>query len=294
MATYINKQTGDKVKIIKEEDLFYTLNDGVKIKKETFSNRYERSDEIDPNEFLNPPSALEKLANQLRNVDTSKVINEPEHSTRIKMKPPTVLADNSRTQSPIDNTINNDIQISESKKQQLIDEYNKKMELGEKNINKPSFMIEDDTNNGYIEYEMPNKGEGNIKQTSQQNNQNQNQNQKQNQPQIDPLQMMFKMFKNNYDITLTFEIKEKIANPQFIEMVMENVDGDAIEYYTKKILNKILNEPLKLKNEIYKQLKEEIYGEDSNEINNNEQLINDENSNTNDLDDKKSNTENKD
>ena len=74
--------------------------------------------------------------------------------------------------------------------------------------------------------------------------------------------MMFKMFKNNYDIKLTFEIEEKIADPAFIKMVMENVEGDAIEYYTKKILDKILKEPLKLKKEIYEQLELEIYGED--------------------------------
>ena len=30
---YINKQTGDKVKILKEDDGFFTLDDGVRVKK---------------------------------------------------------------------------------------------------------------------------------------------------------------------------------------------------------------------------------------------------------------------
>jgi len=251
---YVNKQTGEKVKISKEEDAFYTLDDGVKIKKETFSRRYEQSDEIDPMEFLNPPSALEKLANQIKSVDTNK-INDLNEGRKIKMKPPTVLADNSRGQiNPVDNT-SEGIQISEAQKQKMIEEYKMKNELGEK-TKAPSFMNENQSSEGYIEYEMPREGEGNIKQTSQPTQPTQPA------PQIDPLQMMFKMFKNNYEIKLTFEVEEKIANPQFIEMVMENVDGDAIEYYTKKILDKMLKNPLKLKKDIYNQLELEIYGEE--------------------------------
>jgi len=264
---YVSKQTGEKVKILKEEESFYTLDDGVKIKKETFSKRYEQSDEIDPMEFLNPVSALEKLANELKSMDPNKVA-ETNHGTKIKMKPPTVLADNSRSQiNPVDNS-SEGVQISEQRKQQMIEEWRMKQELGDPDAGrKPAFMEnQPNQDDGYIEYEMPNQGEGRIRQTSQPNQPKQpNHNQPTSQPipQIDPLQMMFKMFKNNYDITLKFEIEEKIANPAFIEMIMENVDGDAIEFYTKKILDKILKNPLKLKKEIYNQLKVEIYGEDA-------------------------------
>lgn len=266
---YVSKQTGEKVKILKEEESFYTLDDGVKIKKETFSKRYEQSDEIDPMEFLNPVSALEKLANELKSIDSNKV-TDTNYGTKIKMKPPTVLSDNSRGQvNPVDNS-SEGIKISDQKKQQMIEEWRMKQELGDPEAIKPTFMqnntIQDD---GYIEYEMPKEGEGRIRQTSHLNPTTQDISQPVQQTiqqpvqQIDPLQMMFKMFKNNYDIKLTFEIEEKIANPAFIEMIMENVDGDAIEFYTKKILDKILKNPLKLKKEIYNQLKIEIYGENA-------------------------------
>lgn len=278
---YVSKQTGEKVKIVKEEESFYTLDDGVKIKKETFSKRYEQSDEIDPMEFLNPPSALEQLANQLKNVDPNKVVNEPEHSTRIKMKPPTVLADNSRQQSPIANNSSEGIQISEQRKQQMIEEWRMKQELGDPDAVKPAFMEnQPNQDDGYIEYEMPKEGEGRIRQTSH-TNPTQPTTQQPPVQQIDPLQMMFKMFKNNYDVKLTFEIEEKIANPQFIEMVMENVDGDAIEYYTKKILDKILKNPLKLKKDIYNQLELEVYGEEYVFNKKNEQKKSEENSEEN-------------
>jgi len=262
--TYVNKQTGEKVRIINEGDAFYTLDDGVKIKKETFSKRYDKSDEIDPMEFLNPQSALENLAQQIQKVDPNQVVNEPEHSTRIKMKHPTVLADNSRGQvDPVDNTSDTGIQISEERRKQMIDDFNMKKELGEPNLTPPSFTDESNQNqDGYIEYEMPNEGEGRIRQTSQPNQPTQSNQPKNQPPQMDPLQMMFKMFKNNYEVKLSFDIEEKIADPAFIQLVMENVDGDAIEYYTKKILSKILKEPLKLKKEIYDQLELEIYGEE--------------------------------
>jgi hypothetical protein len=139
-----------------------------------------------------------------------------------------------------------------------------KMELGEVGV-KPLPFSEDD-NESYLEYEMPTIGGGSLKQTNsptsniKQNNQHNTQ--QIVQPQIDPLQMMFKMFKNNYDVDINLDVKEKIADPVFIKMIMENVEGDAIEYYTKIILDKLLKNPLKLKKEIYTQLELEVYGAD--------------------------------
>ena len=75
------------------------------------------------------------------------------------------------------------------------------------------------------------------------------------QPKVDPIQMMFKMFKNNYPVKLSVLIEENIPNPTFIGMVQENVEADAIEYYANKILNNLLKDPSKLKTEIYNQLK---------------------------------------
>jgi hypothetical protein len=266
---FTSKQNGEKVNIIKEDDAFYTLNDGVRIKKETFFKRYEQNDEIDPADFLNPQSALERLSQEIKNMDSSKITDDQQQGTRLKYQEPTVLSDDSRRNPVVDNNVPSESpKISEARKQQMIDEYNIKLELGEQ-ANEPSFMNENTNkeDNSYIEYEMPQPGEGNLRQThSNPNTPNQkptqNTVQQKTQPQvIDPLKMMFKMFKNNYDIKLTFDIEEKIANPAFIEMIMENVDGDAIEYYTKKILDKIIKNPAKLEKEIYKQLKVEVYGE---------------------------------
>lgn len=248
--TFINKTSGEKVQIIKEDNNFYTLDDGVKIKKDTFNNRYEISDKIDPSTFLKSESAIKNLADDLKKIDTSN-IGERDDKTRIKYKPGITISDNSIQNAP---NQNEGIKISESQKQKMIDEYNMKQELGESS-KKPEFTT-DENNQTYIEYNMPELDGGKPI------NKQQPLKSPFQQTQIDPLQMMFNMFKNNYDVNIKLELNEKIANPQFIQMVMENVDGDAIDYYSKIILEKLLKEPLKLKKEIYNQLKIEVYGKD--------------------------------
>lgn len=262
MSTFVNKQTGEKVRIVKEDAAFYTLDDGVKIKKETFTKRYTQTEEIDPNDFFSPRSAIEKLAQDLKSIDPSKV-QEDGSGARIKMKPPTVLQDNSREQiNPVNNT-SEGIKISEAQKQRMIEEWRLKQELGEQ-TQPPSFMNESTQptqDTGYIEYEMPGQGGGSMRQINQPT-QPTSQVNTPTQPQMDPMQMMFKMFKNNYEVKIQLEFDEKIADPQFIQMIMENVEGDAVEYYTKIMMDKIIKNPLKLKKEIYRQLKIEIFGEE--------------------------------
>jgi hypothetical protein len=81
---------------------------------------------------------------------------------------------------------------------------------------------------------------------------------KRKEPTVDPIKMMFKMFKNNYPIDLNITIKENIPKPTFIGMVQENVEADAIEYYSNLISDKLLKNPKELKEQVYKQLKEII------------------------------------
>lgn len=254
MSVYKDKQTGEKVRIIKEDNNFYTLDNEVKIKKETFAKRYSQTDEIDPDDFFKPRTAIEQLAHNIKSMDTSKV-SESGEPTKIKYKPPTVIQDNSRNE-----TGESTIQISEDQKQRMIEEWKMKQELGEKGAKPPPFINQTETDNSYIEYEMPGQGEGNLRQTNTSTTEPTISNPTNST--IDPMQMMFKMFKNNYNVKINLEFQEKIANPQFIQMIMENVEGDAVEYYTKIIMDKIIKNPLKLKKEIYRQLKIEIFGEE--------------------------------
>ncbi len=88
--------------------------------------------------------------------------------------------------------------------------------------------------------------------------------QKIQQPQMmDPTEMMFKTFKRNYDIKINVEFTDKIANPEFIKMMMENMDGDIINFYKKLVLENITKNFKVVEDEVEKQLKRVIYGEET-------------------------------
>lgn len=233
---YINKNTGEKVQILNDSDsVFFELDNSVRIKKDVFLRTHDAMEqEIDPTAFFNANSTsnIMDIANQLKNIDSSK-INENQSGTKVTYREkPVVLADSS-----LPNNIQSDNSIAPDMRKQMLDEFRKTM---------PGAQIPEIQNRNWDDDdEMFLNG-----------------NKKINIPEpVNPLDMMFKMFKNNYNITLNLNIEEKIPNPQFIGMVQENVEADAIEYYAKKISDKLLEEPDILKTEIYNQLKKIINDE---------------------------------
>lgn len=59
-------------------------------------------------------------------------------------------------------------------------------------------------------------------------------------PQFDPIKMMFSTFKRSHEVVFNIQFKDKIANPDFIKMMMENMDGDIVGYYKKIIVENIM------------------------------------------------------
>ena len=76
------------------------------------------------------------------------------------------------------------------------------------------------------------------------------------QPTIDPINMMFSTFKRSHEVTFNFEFKDKIANPEFIKMMMENMDGDIVGYYKKMIVDNIMKNLHVIEGIVEKELKE--------------------------------------
>lgn len=235
---FVDKKTGQEVRIVNENDNFIALDNGVSIKKDIFTHKYEQKQEIDPTSFFNKPvtnDPLAQIASQLKNIDTSK-ISDNSPGTKVKYTPPVVLSDNSgaeiRNTPPVEENIN----LSPEEKKAMLEEWRKTQPgaqipgVQERNWEE----IDDRFLNGDkpIKKDIPKP-----------------------KPDIDPIQMMFKMFKSNYPVKINISIEENIPNPTFIGMVQENVETDAIEYYSTLISDKLLKDPSKLKNEIYKQLK---------------------------------------
>jgi len=92
------------------------------------------------------------------------------------------------------------------------------------------------------------------------NNSNLQNNQYSIQKELDPSEIMFKTFKRNHDISINLTIKDKIGKPEFVRMMMENIEGDIIKYYKTLIMNNIMNNIKYIENEVEKNLKYEIFG----------------------------------
>lgn len=252
-AVYIEKSSGENVRIINEDLNFYELNNSVRIKKDIFEKKYEKQVEVDPNEFFQKQAAepFMDMFNKIKNYNTNNIVeNNLSNQTYI----------NNNTE-----TSNNEIheaRISNEEKERILRENrefllkNQPKEIQEK-YNK-------DINNDYIDNESNIDIKDNIYEEKNSIVTINKTNEKNIVNKVDPVSMMFKMFKNNYSVKLNIEIEENIPNPQFISIIQENVDTDAIEYYSKIISDKLLNNPDKIKIDIYNQLKEII----NNDLNN--------------------------
>jgi len=248
---YVNKATGEQVSIMNENADFYVLNNSISIKKDVFKRNYDIQAEVDPNTFFNTNYSTDPLlniANQIRNIDSSKV-NENQGGASVKfVQAPVVLSDTSLPPGGVikQPQMEGQINLSREEKDAMIAQWRQSMPGAQMPSEQKDWDAEEDKLlNGEIE-------------NSQDPFEIQAQSSKpKSKPAtvVDPIQMMFKMFKNNYPVKLNVEIEENIPNPTFIGMVQENVEADAVEYYANLISNKILKDPSKLKEEIYNQLK---------------------------------------
>lgn len=239
-GVFTDKQTGEKVRIINEDSNFYVLDNNVSIKKDIFSKKFEQTQEIDPSSFFAPKytsnDPLANLANQLKNLDTSKITDAVAPGTQVKYTPPVILSD---TSLPPGATIKQEqsediIHLSPEQKKSMLEEWRK---------TQPGAQIPavqernwDEQDEKFLNGDRPI-----VPKTPE--------------PKVDPMQMMFKMFKSNYPVKLKLDIDDNIPSPQFIGIIQENIEADAIKYYSDQISDKILKDPEKLKTEIYNQLK---------------------------------------
>lgn len=247
-GVYVDKSTGEQVKILKEDTTFYVLDNSVRIKKDIFEKKYEKKAEVDPGSFFSAPvnaDPLVAMAEQLKNMDTSKIKDNPESGARIKyIEKPVVLSDNSlpegaKLRQP---QVEEEIPLTAAEKKAMLDEWRR---------TQPGAQIPEVQNRNWDEEdEKLLNGDKPIEQKK-----------IKQEPKVDPIQMMFKMFKSNYPVKIDLQIEENIPNPTFIGMVQENVEADAIEYYAGVISDKLLKNPSELKNKVYEQLKKIINSE---------------------------------
>lgn len=323
MAQYIDIKTNEKVKIINEIGNFFELNNGTRVDKSIFLNKYKLLQEgvINPNDFLNQktnikvetkkqhetkkedkvtvinsddsvidPSDFLKSSvpiegvEDLLNVDTSKIVDNPQgtkivnHETESPAIPDIPKAVTESKAVSVDN------ETLEEKKKRLIEEHNeknptdaiptvdKKNKLNENGLTEYQERLRQDEimlsgKDPYAAKIAKYKAEQ-AKLKSKQTTTTTKQKTEtdvtiESETNTDPSYEFFKRFKRNYEISISFNMEDKISKPDFIKVMADGLEGDIIQYYTDEMFNNFIVDTEVIKSKIYEQIYFEVYGESS-------------------------------
>lgn len=259
-----NKDTGEKVSIKNDDGLWFTLQNGIKIKKDSFFNKY--TEFVDPTSFFNNSGNISELANKIKTVDPTKIVDNNNEQPIIKK---------------IDESNNYENQFASKldEKQKMINEFVQKQKEKEIELSQYKQLDEDKAveqlinpktydkqpskinNPNYPEFD-PNVKMDRDK-TSKDYYRQENINQTKNDEKLATEQETYKFFrgfKKNYKVTIDLKFDEMIADPEFLKLMMNNFEADVIKYYTQEIYKNIASNPQMVEDEIYKQLETIILG----------------------------------
>ena len=79
--------------------------------------------------------------------------------------------------------------------------------------------------------------------------------------QLSPIEMMFSTFKRKHPITINVEFTDMIGEPDFVKLMVENMDGDIVGYYKKKVMENIMKDLSKIEKSVEETIKSEIFGD---------------------------------
>jgi len=82
---------------------------------------------------------------------------------------------------------------------------------------------------------------------------------------ISPIELMFSTFKRKHPITINVEFQDMIGEPDFVKLMVENMDGDIVGYYKKKVMENIMKDLSKIEKAVEETIKSEIFGDEDDE-----------------------------
>jgi hypothetical protein len=274
-----NKETGEIIKIVQDDEIWFTLSNGAKIKKESFPIKY--TEVIDPNSFFSSPE-IGSLANKLKNVDSSKVMTDNNAEPQVRR-----LNEQIGSQIPNrDSAISTEPRLTaEEQKQRLIEEYMQKEK--QKNLSQyqqiddedaaaealltgnqpttskpPTSNMKDNPNYPEFDPNVKRDRDNKPKDYYAENLYKQEQpsefsnftNESQNEA-----YKFFRNFKKIYPIKVNLTFEEKIAEPEFIKLMSNNFEEDIIKFYTKQILQDVMKDPKEVEDKIYSQIHDIVF-----------------------------------
>jgi hypothetical protein len=263
-----SNETQEIVTISGDNGVFYNLSNGANIKKDIFFQKY--SEMVDPSSFFQQQSAagLSSLAEQMRNVDSSKAMDGDLGGPQVKYR---------------QEAVSEQLQAPPEYREMLM----RKFQQEQQNKDLSQYRVFENDDDAAADFEKRQKQQQ-VTQFQQRQRPPDPYNQPPQQPQqpvnenyeqpVQPMQQpiaqpsylspeeesfrFFKGFKRAYPIKLTVDFDERIAEPNFIRMMVTNMEGDIIKFYTKEIMNRIYNDPGFLENKIYDKLRTLVFVEE--------------------------------
>lgn len=286
-----NQESGEVVKVLNDDGIWFTLNNGAKIKKESFSSRY--TDVVDPSSFFSS-QPISNIAQQISNIDPSKVVSDSSQGTQVKRINQPVYSQQVRNTDeikPIDKSqVPQELleravpQVDLSRYRQIEDE-NAAADalLGNQGVpashQGPGPMIPPPVDNpNYPEFDPNVKRDRDkshrIHQTQgeinsrfdyyDQDNTNEIVEVKPSiylTPQEEESYKFFKGFKKIHSVEINLKLEEKIAEPEFLKMMSNNFEADVIKFYTRQIFQSMIHNTKQIEKDIYNQLSDIVFGE---------------------------------
>jgi hypothetical protein len=265
-----NNENGDIVEVIADTGMFYNLSNGSNIKRDIFFQKY--SEMVDPTSFFQKQTVagLSNLAEQFKNLDSRNAVDGD--------MPPTVrhISESTGNYSP---------PTPEQDRQEMIRRYNENQ--AKKDLSQYKVFDNEDEAASDFERRQKEIQQNQIQQRNkslrqqkleeeerflrgEQNIQNVEYTEPTPQEFTQPAYVskdeeayrFFKSFKRVYPVKLSIDFDEKIAEPNFLKMMVTNMEADIIQYYTKEIMNRIHNDPGYLETKIYEKLRSIVFEEE--------------------------------
>lgn len=245
--TFRDLKTNELVKVIDSFENIAVLEGGGKAEVSKLLNTNLYSEYIDPSNFFNTQNAYDNLFDKIKNIDTSKIKDDPQD-----------LA--ARIGGEVNPASNESAIVYTS-------EEDEKAELARKYGVSIDNQTSTQRQNEAFAKLLGEEGAQDIPKTTVTVN---------NQPQVhvnteyippvqrvevnDPITSMFKNVKRGVDFKMNIEISNKIPRVDFIEMMEDSYEISIIDYLAEEFTNNLLRNPEKIKQMISDRIKNVVYG----------------------------------
>lgn len=248
--TFRNNKTGETIRVIDSFEDIAILENKQKINVNQLMDTNQYTEQIDPDSFFNSQGAYNSLADKIKNIPTSNIVDD-EGGVTVNFGDDSFKP--AMNESAIIMTNEDDERAELMRKYgatpDATNEATKQAEAFNKILNPEETPVET------------------YKPTSVQVNGNQ-------QVEVakdyispvqrveveDPIITMFKRTKRNVNFNVNFEISDKIPRLDFIEMMEDSYEISMIDFLADEFTNKILQDPSVIRENIKDKIKQLVYG----------------------------------